>query len=160
VQAASVDVRVGLSYTVVNATHGGQDVTLRFAFGREHVKYRRATIAGQERDVGNPTCLTDTGLIIAYRLAPEQSVRVAFSADVTFRLPDAELLASYIPASDLTLIVVNDHEASVRVSVDPMCRFDTRFDRSGKKKKYFSSGAVLPYEGFRLDFLPPETDRR
>lgn len=115
-------------------------------------------IAGDELDVNHPDYLTERGWQVPHNFEAGSVTEVAFVVNVTYRMPDADIFATYLPATDFELKIRFPPE-KVRVVAECLLPATVRRQELARGAYvYRPPGAVLAYGGFRLDWLIPNAD--
>ncbi len=151
-------VRLKLEYTVVNRTKDPQDLLVVLTPMRRSVTFLQAVIGGVAYDVNDPHYRTQSGLRIPCRVAGGSSTTVVLEDEVHYREEDSDLLASYAPATDLTLVVQNDLP-EVRIVVESLFSSPVVPIVKGGERRYHAPGALLPYQGFKVDWMSTEGEQ-
>jgi hypothetical protein len=152
VSDASIAMRLGVSYQLVNQLRIDFNQTVGIVPMRPFTPIY-GEIDGKQLDVRHPDFLTARGWQIPYEFPARSKTRVKLVADVTYRLPDADVFATYLPATDFRL-KLRFPDDSIDVFAEPLMRARISPDEIAKGvREYNPSGALLAYEGFRIDWV-------
>lgn len=153
VDRTGVKVRLVLAYTLFNRTGAIQRMPLTLTPMREKMEFISARIDNRELDVDDPAFRSEAGLSIMWPFSPGQGHPVRLEAHIWYRHSDCDLMASYLPATDFTLIVTNPFR-DLRIVVESLFREVIQPDIQGDTRIYKSPGGTIPYQGFKLDWMP------
>ncbi|MGI8414118.1 MAG: hypothetical protein ACR2QA_16830 [Solirubrobacteraceae bacterium] len=147
-----LDMRFGLKYRLVNRMRNSYTQIVGLVPMRPFDPvYGR--IGRTELEIDAPEHRTERGWLVPHEFGASSTTDVEFVADVRYRLPDSDLYATYLPATDFQLRV--DYPAeSLRVVAEPLLA--TTFERervSDGVLIFRPAGALRAYEGFKLDWL-------
>jgi hypothetical protein len=146
-------IRFALSYVLVNPTRAADRFRASFTPLGE-ADYVHARTGDMDWDLDDPELRTGRGLALHVRVDGLSEKRVEFAADVTYRARDSETLLTYTPALDYELTLSYPADA-LRVNVESL--LPEKAERTAiapGRERYRPHGAVLSYQGLRLDWLP------
>lgn len=149
-----LSIRFALSYRLFNRTSGHVSQIIGIVPMRQMVPvYGR--VGDVELPLDDPDHFTERGWQVSHEFPAESATPVQFVAMVRYRLPDADLFASYLPATALRLSLRYPHD-ELRIVVEALLPQRVRPQHIAKGVvEYHAPGAVLAYQGFKVDFLPP-----
>lgn len=146
--------RLALSYKLVNRTEDAHRQTVGVVPMRPFSPIF-GQIANRDLDTSHPDYLTERGWQVPYEFAAGSATDISFVVDVKYRMPDADVFATYLPATDFKLTVRFPHER-LRVVAESHLASDVTPEEVAKGYLiYRPPGAVLAYGGFKLDWLAP-----
>jgi|GEM_PF-6633341 len=145
--------RLKLSYELVNATNEPRSYLAGLPSERP-TKYIAANVGD-----GGPNLALDAQYVaenlleFPVQLQPMADVLVSVEAEITYRVPDSESLATFVPSLDYALELVGSD--SLRLNVQPqMPDKPERSHREPNIDVYEATHPVLDYQGLRLDWTP------
>ena len=146
--------RLGLSYTLINRTENSytQSVGVVPMRSFEPVLGR---IGDRVLDTGQPDHLTERGWQVPHEFQAGSETKVAFVVKVKYRMPDADVFATYLPATDFELTVEYPHDKVRIINESHLPREALLDEITDGYRVYKAEGAVLAYGGLRLDWLEP-----
>jgi hypothetical protein len=146
-------VRFGLSYRLVNRTRTDHRHTVGVVPMRPFTPIFARI--GETDALDNPEHITERGWQVPFTFPSGSVTDVQFVVDVKYRMPDADIYATYLPATDFELKVRYPADR-VRVVAEPMLRGPVSPEHIAQGLiRYHPRGALLAFEGFRLDWLAP-----
>ncbi len=148
VSPSNMTARLQLSFTLVSLSDRTQRVPLTFTPGRPARNYR-GRVGEAEIDTSHPDVRIGRGLALSARLEPEVALPVAFSADVTWGIPDSNHFSTYMPSIDFEL-ALNYPENALTFVVVPLTPDMVPPRRSLGRELYRFERSALPYQGFMV----------
>ncbi|HEX8645891.1 MAG TPA: hypothetical protein VF715_03255 [Thermoleophilaceae bacterium] len=151
VSSEALTVRLGLNYRLVNATRSTHLHTVGLVPMRP-LAMQYARIGSREPSPDDN--VTVRGWQVQQEFPPRSSTAVTLVADVSYRLPDTDVFATYLPATKFELYV-NYPADILQVYAESLLpdRVDPERLAPGVLR-YCPRRAVLSYHGFKLDWLP------
>ena len=149
-----VDVRLELSYALVNPTETPLQYSPGLTPGRRNTVVE-AKVDEQSIEVEGLTYEPRSGPSFAVMLPPEGERSIRIAADVEYRLPDANVFLTYIPAVDFEIRLSYPPD---QIEFTPEPLMPERFLRESTAEgdvTLRSSGPVLAYQGLKLDWRAP-----
>lgn len=147
--------RLAVSYRLCNRTRNDYTQVVGLVPMRPYVPVF-AQIGDMDIDVNQPDYLTERGWQVSHTFAGSSTTEVQFVADVHYRMPDADVFATYLPATDFEMTVRYPPQ-DVRIVAESLLPSPVRPERVADGLMVFRpQGAILAYGGFRLDWLCPK----
>ena len=119
---------------------------------RAGAQFTLARIGDVEYDTENPSYRSESGLQIPFHVPPRAEISVELEDEVLYGVADSDLFASYLPATDLAMTIVNPFP-NLRVVVESLFRDKIEPTVTTSGRRYEAIGAVLPYQGFKVDWM-------
>ena len=152
VEDASITMKLGISYRVVNRLKIGLHQIIGLVPMRPFDPVY-GEIAGKQLELKHPDFLTARGWQIPHEFPAQSKTEVKLVANVKYRLPDADVFATYLPATDFSLRI-RFPENAIDVFAEPFMRTRITPEEIAKGvREYRPPGALLAYEGFRIDWV-------
>lgn len=152
VDDASITMKLGVSYRVVNRLKIGFHQVVGLVPMRPFEPLY-GEIAGKQLDLKHPDFLTARGWQIPYEFPAQSKTEVKLVANVEYRLPDADVFATYMPATEFSL-KLRFPDDEIDVFAEPFMRARITPEQIAKGvREYRPPGALLAYEGFRIDWV-------
>lgn len=149
---ASITMKLGVCYQVVNRLQ----IDFHQVVGLVPMRPFEPVygeIAGQELDLKHPDFLTARGWQIPHAFPAQSKTEVKLVANVTYRLPDADVFATYLPTTEFSLKLRFPDEA-IEVIAESFMRTRITSEEIAKGvRRYRPPGALLAYEGLRIDWV-------
>lgn len=156
VEGQTLWIKLLLSYVVVNRTKSEKEWTLGLTPSLKKVEVLSAKIDDKELDVDDPEYISQKGFLVTRQFPPESEIAVEFIARWEYHVTDADIFISYLPTTDFQLTVLNPFP-DLRVVVQSLLAKKAEPEKiEGGGVRYRSDGATMPYQGFKLSWMPRE----
>jgi len=107
-------------------------------------------------DLDYPDHLTERGWQVPVEVPPESVTRVEFVADISYRMPDSNVFATYLPATSFRL-ELRYPPNTVRMVVESLLATPVMGERlASGVVVYEPKGPLRAFEGFKIDWLSPK----
>ena len=119
--ANSTHVRIELNYVLHNRTSFTSTTVAVLTPMRPSVRYTTVKVDGRDLDANNASFRTKAGMQVPVEVKGNSSVPISLVAEVDYWRSDSDLFASYLPASRMTLTIVNKRPPNRRLrrSLEP-----------------------------------------
>jgi hypothetical protein len=155
VEAQSIWIELTLSYVVINRTKSEREWTFGLTPSLKKVEVMSARIDNKDLDVDDPEYISERGFLLTREFPPNSEFAVEFVARWQYHITDADIFISYLPTTDFELIVLNPFPA-LRVVVQSLLAKKAEPEKIQGGVRYKSDGATIPYQGFKLSWMPRE----
>jgi len=145
-------VRLAVSYTLVNPTRRTQHYPISLTPVRP-AKMVRGLVGGHAIDLRNADYYTARGVNVSLTWPPASETEVMLEAEVKYRCPDSDGLLTYVPATSYTARISCPFDDVSFVPHPLMERPPTRIDVAPGTFELRAPGAVLAYQGLKLDWM-------